>query len=63
MVGDVLFYTANRDNLPDDVIALYEGNINDYVHVAIQVSDTQKVEATFPKIVLNGIDEIGRAHV
>lgn len=57
MVGDVLFYTANRSSLPDDVIALYEGNINDYVHVAIQVSETQKIEATFPKIILDGLEE------
>lgn len=57
MVGDVLFYTADRENLVDDVIALYEGNINDFIHCAIQVSDTQKVEATFPNIILDGLDE------
>lgn len=56
MIGDVLFYTADRSNLTDDVIALYEGNINDYIHVAVQVSENQKIEATFPKIVLDGLD-------
>lgn len=56
MVGDVLFYTADRTQLTDDVIALYEGNINDYVHCAIQVAEDRKVEATFPKIVLDGLD-------
>lgn len=57
MLGDVLFYTADRTSLTDDIVALYEGNINDYVHVAIQVSEDKKVEATFPHIVLNGLNE------
>lgn len=62
MIGDVLFYTADRTSLTDDVIALYEGNINDYVHVAVQVSETQKIEATYPKIILNGLSERHIAH-
>lgn len=62
MIGDVLFYTADRSSLTDDVVALYEGNINDYVHVAIQVSETQKVEATYPKIVIDGLNERHIAH-
>lgn len=57
MIGDVLFYTADRASLTDDVIALYEGNINDYIHVAIQVSEDKKVEATFPRIILSGIND------
>lgn len=47
MIGDVLFYRMHQPSLGDELITLYEGNHNDFVHVAIQISDSRKVEATF----------------
>lgn len=45
MIGDILFYRMDHWNFLDEVVLLYEGKQNDFVHVAIQVSETRKVEA------------------
>jgi len=56
MIGDLLFYRMHQPTLGDELITLYEGKHTDFVHVAIQVSDTRKIEASFNGgVVLNNL--------
>lgn len=58
MIGDILFYrNPSWSDIPDDLIALYEGNKNDFIHCAIQVSSKEKVEALWSKISITGIND------
>jgi len=55
MIGDILFY-KNKGTLPDNLIDFWEGSRNDFVHVAIQVSDTQKIEALYNGVTISDVN-------
>lgn len=55
MIGDILFY-RNKGTLPDILIDYWEGNKNDFVHVAVQVSDTKKIEALFNGVTISDVN-------
>lgn len=43
MQGDILFYTVQQSNVPEQIISLWEHS--KYVHCAIDMGDTTKIEA------------------
>lgn len=59
MIGDILFYKSVNEQLPDEIIKLYElftsKNKDPYVHCAIDVGNGNKVEALFKGVVMSPI--------
>lgn len=55
MIGDILFYKSHV-GLADELIKLWEGGIDPFVHVAIQISDKNKIEALYKGVVISEID-------